>query len=39
MCLGMHRRGRFYDVENADGFRIVHGDFRRFLTATREYFA
>ena len=39
LCLGMHRRGSFYDVVNADGCRIVHGDFRRILTATREYFA
>ncbi|HIZ80120.1 MAG TPA: class I SAM-dependent RNA methyltransferase [Candidatus Lachnoclostridium stercorigallinarum] len=39
LCLGMHRRGSFYDVVNADECRIVHGDFRKILTATREYFA
>ena len=39
LCLGMHKRGSFYDVVNADECRIVHGDFRKILTATREYFA
>ena len=39
LCLGMHKRGSFYDVVNADDCRIVHGDFRKLLTATREYFA
>ena len=39
LCLGMHKRGSFYDVVNADECRIVHGDFRKILTVTREYFA
>ena len=38
LCLGMHKRGSFYDVVNVDGCRIVHEDFRKILTATREYF-
>lgn len=38
LALGMHRRGSFHDVVNADFCRIVHGDFTRILTATREYF-
>ncbi len=39
LCLGMHKRGSFYDVVNADHCRIVHEDFRKLLTATRTYFA
>lgn len=38
LCLGMHKRGSFYDVVNADGCKIVHEDFSKILTATREYF-
>lgn len=38
LTLGMHRRGSFHDVVNADSCRIVHEDFNRILTATREYF-
>lgn len=39
LCLGMHKRGSFYDVVNVDHCRIVHEDFCRILTVTREYFA
>ncbi len=39
LALGLHRRGSFHDVVNVDGCRIVHPDFTRILTATREYFA
>ncbi len=39
LALGLHRRGSFHDVVNADGCRIVHPDFSRILAATREYFA
>lgn len=39
LCLGMHKRGSFYDVVNADHCRIVHEDFRKLLTATRTYFS
>lgn len=38
LALGMHRRGSFHDVVNADHCRIVHPDFTRILTATRTYF-
>ena len=38
LALGMHRRGSFYDIVNADGCRIVDEDYRRVLRATREYF-
>ncbi|MEY8336550.1 23S rRNA (uracil(1939)-C(5))-methyltransferase RlmD [Lachnospiraceae bacterium 62-35] len=38
LCLGMHKRGSFYDVVTADGCRIVHEDFSRILTASKEYF-
>lgn len=38
LALGLHRRGSFHDVVNADGCRIVHPDFSRILAATREYF-
>lgn len=38
LCLGMHKRGSFYDVVNADGCKIVHDDFSQILTATREFF-
>ncbi len=39
LALGMHRRGSFHDVVNADFCRITHMDFTRILSATREYFA
>lgn len=38
LSLGMHKRGSFHDVVNTDHCRIVHPDFTRILTATREYF-
>ncbi len=38
LALGMHRRGSFHDVVNVDHCRIVHEDFTKILTATREYF-
>ena len=38
LALGMHKRGSFHDVVNVDGCRIVHKDFTKILTATREYF-
>lgn len=38
LALGMHRRGSFHDVVNVDNCRIVHEDFTKILTATREYF-
>ncbi len=39
LALGMHKRGSFHDVVNVDHCRIVHEDFTKILTATREYFA
>ncbi len=39
LALGMHRRGSFHDVVNVDHCRIVHADFTKILTATRQYFA
>lgn len=38
LALGMHKRGSFHDVVNVDHCRIVHEDFTKILTATREYF-
>ena len=38
MALGMHRRGSFYDIVTADGCRIVHPDFNKVLSATKDYF-
>lgn len=39
LALGMHKRGSFHDVVNVDHCKIVHEDFTKILTATREYFA
>lgn len=39
LALGMHKRGSFYDIVSTPDCRIVHPDFCRILTATREYFA
>lgn len=38
LALGLHQRGSFHDIVNVDGCRIVHEDFRKILTVTREYF-
>ncbi len=39
LTLGMHRRGSFYDVTNAEDCRIIDQDFRRIIRATRDYCA
>lgn len=39
LALGMHKRGSFHDVVNVDHCKIVHEDFTKILTVTREYFA
>lgn len=39
MTLGMHKRGSFYDVTDADECRIVDSDFREIIHRTKEYFA
>ena len=38
LALGMHRRGSFYDIVTVRDCRIVDQDYRRILTATRDYF-
>ena len=38
LALGMHKRGSFYDVVNAEDCAIVDGDYRLILKAVREYF-
>ena len=38
LALGMHKRGSFYDIVNADDCVIVDEDYRRIVRATREYF-
>ena len=37
LALGMHKRGSFYDIVNADDCVIVDEDYRRILTAVRTY--
>lgn len=39
LALGMHKRGSFYDIVPTPECRIVHSDFRKILTVTREFFA
>ena len=39
MTLGMHKRGSFYDVTDADECRIVDSDFRAIIHRTKVYFA
>ena len=38
LSLGMHKRGSFYDIVTVSDCRIVDGDYRAILTATRDYF-
>ena len=37
LMLGMHKRGSFYDIVNADECVIVDGDYRKILRAVRTY--
>ena len=37
LALGMHKRGSFYDIVNADQCVIVDADYRKILTAVRSY--
>ena len=37
LALGMHKRGSFYDIVNADCCVIVDEDYRKILRAVREY--
>ena len=39
LTLGMHCRGSFYDVTNADTCRLVDADYRKIIRAAREYWA
>ncbi len=38
LCLGMHKRGSFYDIVTVSDCRIVDEDYRKILAATRDYF-
>ena len=39
LALGMHKRGSFYDIVDADHCVIVDEDYRKILHATRDFFA
>ena len=39
LALGMHRRGSFYDIVDADECVIVDEDYRMIVRAARDYFA
>ncbi|MCQ2519151.1 MAG: 23S rRNA (uracil-5-)-methyltransferase RumA, partial [Lachnospiraceae bacterium] len=39
LSLGMHRRGSFYDVILTDSCYICDGDYRKIVTAVRDYWA
>ena len=38
LCLGMHKKGSFYDIVTVSGCRIVDDDYKAILTATLDYF-
>lgn len=38
LSVGLHKRGGFYDIVTVSGCMIMDEDYRRILTATREYF-
>ncbi len=38
LSLGMHKRGSFYDIVTVSDCQIVDEDYRKILTATRDYF-
>lgn len=38
LTLGMHKRGRYYDIVTVDDCRIMDGDFRKILILLLEYF-
>lgn len=38
LALGMHRKGRFYEIENVENCNIAGRDFRQILTASLDYF-
>ena len=39
LCLGMHKKGSFYDIVTVSGCRIVDDDYRAILSATIDYFS
>lgn len=39
LCLGMHKKGSFYDIVTVSGCRIVDDDFKAILSATLDYFS
>ena len=39
LSLGMHKRGSFYDIVTVKDCKIIDEDYRKILTATRDYFA
>ena len=38
LSLGLHKRGGFYDIVTVSSCQIMDEDYRRILTATRDYF-
>ena len=38
LALGMHQKGKFYEIETVDGCQIVDQDFRDILVTVLEYF-
>ncbi len=38
LCLGMRKRGSFYEVASAEDCKIVHEDIRKIVNAVREFF-
>ncbi len=39
LCLGMHKRGSFYDIVTVSGCRIVDDDYKTILSATLDFFS
>lgn len=37
LTLGMHKKGSFHDIIDAEGCRIVHSDFSKILACVRDY--
>ena len=39
LCLGMHKRGSFYDIVSVSGCRIVDDDYKLILSSTLDFFS
>lgn len=39
LALGMHKRGSFYDIVSVTECQLVDADYRKILTATKDFFA